>query len=255
MIKKSSFKNTPNHFLSVLALIALTLVGIVNIYGRHVFLSANLFFEDYFESFFEDQHELFVDHHESFLAAPELVPIVDENLHGNSDDTVLSSDDAVLPPLPESIGDPVSILIPSIAVHAPIEKVALTKDGAMDVPSHPFNTGWYDPGPRPGETGSAAIGGHLNWEDGSDAVFADLKKVKPGDEIAIQDDKGQLISFMVRETRIYDAYADASDVFTSDDGKAHLNLITCQGFWDKMTNQYSERLVVFADQTKNDAGL
>jgi hypothetical protein len=39
-------------------------------------------------------------------------------------------------------------------------------------------------------------------------------------------------------------------VFASNDGGAHLNLITCAGEWNKGKKSYSERLVVFADKVE-----
>lgn len=148
----------------------------------------------------------------------------------------------------ESIGVPVNIKIPSIKVDGVIEKVGLKTDGSMDVPKQPLDAAWYELGPRPGEIGSAAIDGHVNWYYGATGVFADLRKVKPGDKITVQDDKGAIISFVVRGSRMYAAAADAVDVFKSSDGKAHLNLITCDGTWDKNAKQYTKRLVVFADK-------
>lgn len=148
----------------------------------------------------------------------------------------------------QRIGEPVRIKIPSIAVDAYVEKVALASDGSMDVPTHPLDTAWYSLGPRPGETGSATIAGHFDWKRGETAVFADLRKLKPGDTITVQDEKGASISFVVRASRKYEAEADATDVFSSNDGKAHLNLTTCSGVWDKKTKQYDQRLVVFADK-------
>lgn len=140
------------------------------------------------------------------------------------------------------------LLIPSIGVHAAIENVTLTKQGSMGVPKDPLNAGWYALGPKPGEKGSAVIDGHVNWYYGATGVFKDLKKVKPGDKIMVQDEKGVTTSFVVREIRKFDAAADATAVFRSADNKAHLNLITCDGTWNKLTQQYSERLVVFADK-------
>lgn len=160
-----------------------------------------------------------------------------------------------LPPRPvestteaqKNVGLPVRISIPSIAVDAAIEKVVLAADGSMGVPKNPFDTAWYGLGARPGEAGSAAIAGHVDWEKGP-AVFANLHKVKQGDRIEVRDDNGGVILFVVRGSRRLHADADATDVFTSRDGKAHLNLITCAGSWDKQAKQYSERLVLFADR-------
>ena len=150
----------------------------------------------------------------------------------------------------ERIGVPARVEIPSIAVDAAIEKVALAKDGSMDVPKRPLDVAWFEPGPRPGETGSAAIAGHVDDIRGKAAVFADLHKVKPGDTIVVRDEAGTPTSFVVRESRKLAAAADATQVFSSTDGKAHLNLITCSGAWDARAKQYAERLVVFADKAE-----
>jgi len=149
------------------------------------------------------------------------------------------------------IGVPARITIPSISVDAAIEEVALTEDGAMDVPTLPRDAAWYGLGPRPGEPGSAAIAGHVDDEKGAAAVFADLHKVKAGDRILVRDDEGTVTRFIVRESRRYGADEEARDVFASDDGGAHLSVITCDGPWDKRAGQYARRLVVFADKAQD----
>lgn len=148
----------------------------------------------------------------------------------------------------EKFGVPITINIPSIEVNAVIERVGVKPDGSMDVPKEPMNAAWYELGPRPGETGSAVIDGHVDWWYGATGIFANLKNVQPGHIIIVTDDAGKATPFIVREVRTYDANADATDIFTSNDGESHLNLITCNGAWDTASNQYSQRLVVFADR-------
>lgn len=143
---------------------------------------------------------------------------------------------------------PARIKIPSIYVDAVIEPTALTSDGLMDVPKLPADTAWYKLGPAPGKIGSAIIDGHVNWKHGAKAVFSDLHKLKAGDKVLVTDDLGATVSFVVRLSRTYGSNAEASDIFTSSDGKAHLNLITCQGVWDKAAQGYTQRLVVFTDK-------
>lgn len=147
-----------------------------------------------------------------------------------------------------NIGLPVRLKIPSIKVNAVIESVGLTSKGEMGTPKIPRDVAWYNLGPRPGEIGSAAIAGHVNWYNGAVSAFANLNKLKIGDRIIIQDDKGVNISFIVRKIHAYTSKEDPSEVFISNDGRAHLNLITCFGVWDKKAKQYSKRLVVFADK-------
>jgi LPXTG-site transpeptidase (sortase) family protein len=150
----------------------------------------------------------------------------------------------------EPQGLPVRIHIPKIGVDAPIKKVALAKDGSMDVPKRPFDTAWYERGPRPGETGSATIAGHVDWSNGAEAVFTDLHELEPGDTISVQNDFREETSFVVRERREFDAKEDAAEVFYSFDGKSYLNLVTCAGEWDEEKRAFAKRLVVFAEKVK-----
>lgn len=147
-----------------------------------------------------------------------------------------------------NFGLPVNIEIPNINVDAPIEYVGFTSDGAMDVPKGPVNVAWLNLGPRPGENGSAVIAGHYDWKNNASAVFSDLHKLSKGDKIYIKDEDGVNITFAVREIQIYKKDDDASAVFNLNDGKSHLNLITCAGVWNKLEKTRSERLIVFADK-------
>jgi LPXTG-site transpeptidase (sortase) family protein len=149
---------------------------------------------------------------------------------------------------PTAKGHPVRIKIPSIGVDAPVEGVLLASDGSMDVPKRPFETAWYERGPRPGEIGSATIAGHVDWSNGADAVFTDLHKLEPGDTISVQNDFREETSFVVRERREFDAKEDAAEVFYSFDGKSYLNLVTCSGEWDAEKKAFAKRLVVFAEK-------
>lgn len=144
-------------------------------------------------------------------------------------------------------GLPAYLKIPSIKVDVFIEDVGLTEDGTMDVPKNPENVAWYKSGQRPGEIGTAVIAGHYGWKEGKKVAFDNLEKLRKGDVIRVEDNTGGIISFVVREIKSYDPNDEVSDVFTSHDSLAHLNLITCQGVWDKTTQSYSRRLVIFTD--------
>lgn len=148
----------------------------------------------------------------------------------------------------DAVGFPVRLKIPSISINAPVEYVGLTSKGAMDTPVGVANVAWFNKGPRPGEVGSAVIDGHFGYKNNKPAVFDNLHKLKKGDKLYIEDGKGATISFVVRELKSYSRDADALDVFTSNDGKSHLNLITCIGDWDVANKTHSNRLVVFTDK-------
>ena len=148
-----------------------------------------------------------------------------------------------------TVGIPVRLILPAINIDTTIAPAGLTADGAMGVPVGPTGTTWFDLGPRPGQIGSAVIAGHEGWKDGIFAIFDNLHEVKPGDDIYVVDDRGATTTFVVRSLQLYGQNANAASVFESSDGKAHLNLITCEGTWIAAEKSYSDRLVVFADET------
>ena len=67
-------------------------------------------------------------------------------------------------------------------------------------------------------------------------------------KIYIQDNTGATTTFVVSKIGIYDQNANASDVFGSNDGKAHLNLITCEGIWNVASASRPSRLVIFTER-------
>ena len=150
--------------------------------------------------------------------------------------------------VPMNSGLPVRIRIPAIQGDAAILPVGFAPDGAMGVPEDPSDVAWFKLGPKPGEIGSAVLAGHFGWKDNIPAVFDDLKTLKVGDKIFIENAKGETITFDVQALRTFGEKGNAADVFSSNDGKAHLNLVTCEGVWNKTSKSYSERLVVFADK-------
>ncbi len=138
--------------------------------------------------------------------------------------------------------------IPALGIDTTIESVGLTSTGAMDSPVGPDTVGWFKFGTSPGEIGNAVIDGHSGWKNNRPAVFDTLYKIKKGDKIYTTDEKGILTTFIVRAFHSFDPNEDASSVFISTDGIAHLNLITCSGVWNPITKSHSTRLVVFTDK-------
>lgn len=143
---------------------------------------------------------------------------------------------------------PVRLKIPKIGVNSLIEYVGVEPNGEMGVPKGPSNVGWFELGVRPGEVGSAVMAGHYGWKDGIPAVFDRLSQLQVGDKISVENEKKEEVTFTVREIRDFDPSANSNDIFNSDDGRSHLNLITCEGVWNKEKQSYSSRLVIFADR-------
>ena len=118
----------------------------------------------------------------------------------------------------------------------------------MAVPESPLDVGWYKFGVRPGDKGNAVLAGHVSRLGGGDAVFTNLHLVTMGDNIKISYEDGSEEFFIVQDIKRYPVSSDTKEVFVSHDGKAHLNLITCDGPWSVAMGTHSLRLVVFADK-------
>ena len=145
-----------------------------------------------------------------------------------------------------AFGLPVSLNIPKINVATDVSYMGLTPDGDMDVPPDLVSVGWYKYGTKPGDVGSAVIAGHLRGTEDL-GVFNDLDLLRPGDEVNVRNDRDDIVSFVVRETRSYKEDERPSEVFSRTDG-AYLNLITCSGTWNDARQLYSHRFVVFAEK-------
>lgn len=152
-------------------------------------------------------------------------------------------------PAEASSGIPKRIKIPKIKVDIALESVGLDPDGVVGVAEGLGNAAWYNLGVRPGDNGSAVINGHYGrLRNGKMGVFTNLNKLRKGDKIYVKDKDGLTTTFVVRKIRKYDLKADATEVFYANDDNSHLNIVTCDGIWNKITKNYPNRLVVFADK-------
>ncbi|HLY67145.1 MAG TPA: class F sortase [Chloroflexota bacterium] len=142
-----------------------------------------------------------------------------------------------LPPLPKEL------LIPAIHVDAPVEQVGTTPDGVMDVPKQWNDVGWFDQGYLPGQQGHAVIAGHLDSTTDK-AVFWELNKLKPGDQVIVDENDGSQLTFDVTGSDVYPYnQAPLQQIFGPADTPM-LNLITCNGTFDQGSKNYDKRLVV-----------
>ncbi|MBA3926842.1 class F sortase [Listeria rustica] len=148
---------------------------------------------------------------------------------------------------------PVRIKIPAIQVDAPVIQVGKTTNGQMEVPNNTVETGWYNPGYKPGSLGNAVIAGHVDSKKGA-AVFFYLKELQAGDEILLADKSGRKLTFAVQSKKSYLAEkAPINQIFGSSTNRL-LNLITCTGTFDYERRTHIDRLVVTA-KLVNDTAL
>ena len=140
-------------------------------------------------------------------------------------------------PAPESL----SLLIPSLAVSAPIIDVYLV-EGTWDVSVLGANVGHLQGTARVGEVGNVVLSGHVELRDGTKGVFGFLDQANIGDRIIVRRGVTQ---YQYVVTDIYITTPDdLTPVYPTINPR--LTLITC-GNYDFFSNQYLERTIVVAE--------
>lgn len=141
---------------------------------------------------------------------------------------------------------PTRLVIPKLNVDAFVESVGMDNKGRMDVPKDDNNVAWYNLGFSPGQKGSAVFAGHFDNKSGGPAVFHNLSTLENGDEITAYYPDGKTYTFVVTQKTEYNFdQVPLEEVFNSQD-QPRLNLITCDGVFDKNARNYSKRLVVYS---------
>ena len=164
-----------------------------------------------------------------------------------------SSAAAAAPPAPAAVSsslflpasEPTRVLIPALDVDTRMIELGLRPDGEMEVPASGVIAGWYSGAPTPGELGPAVISAHVRWK-GEDGVFADLRKLDPGDQVGVRRADGSTALFEVLRVEQYAKRRFPTEQVYGDIQHAGLRLITCGGDVDPETGDYSDNVVVYA---------
>ena len=166
---------------------------------------------------------------------------------GEANSTTLAAPaQASTAPVSTAADAPVRVVIPRAGVSAPVVPLGETDGGAMATPATPTDVGWWQYGVAPGQRGSAVLGGHLDFHDYGAAVFWNLNKLRPGDEVDVTSASGATLRFVVQATAVYQENDSSviDRIFRPQD-TARLNLITCAGTFNPVTRDYDKRLVVY----------
>lgn len=160
------------------------------------------------------------------------------------------------------VADPARVLIPKLGVNDDLVPVglctatsapALCPDGPGGMELPPVeHSGWYRPGPEPGETGAAVLAGHVNW-DGQLGALGRIGELTPGDLITVVDVTGIERTFVVDavdqipkaqyQQRTVPILFGKKKAQTTDRG---LRLVTCSG--QLVNRNYLDNTVVSAHQ-------
>jgi hypothetical protein len=137
---------------------------------------------------------------------------------------------------------------PKIQVTTSLEPLGRAPDGPVEVPNRPDLGGWYAPGPRPGDPGSAVILGHVDYHH-APAVFYRLRELRAGAQLTVTRADGSAVRFVVQRTQQY-----PKDRFPTDDVyyptlRSTLRLVTCGGQFDPADGHHTSNIIVSATTT------
>jgi LPXTG-site transpeptidase (sortase) family protein len=140
---------------------------------------------------------------------------------------------------------PVHLEIPAIGVSTRVVPLGLNSDHTMQVPTSFAETGWFEPGPEPGEIGAAVIVGHVDSVSGP-GVFYRLPALERGDRVRLRLADGRTLRFVVTNTRNASKQHFPTKLVFRHTKRPTLRLITCGGAFDPSTGHYLDNHIVFA---------
>ncbi|CAN5912452.1 hypothetical protein BH23ACT2_BH23ACT2_09930 [soil metagenome] len=147
---------------------------------------------------------------------------------------------------PEAQAAPVTIDVPAAGVSAPVDPLGIARDRTLEVPEDYSRVGWWSGGPTPGELGPAVLVGHLDSVT-APAVFYDLDKLNPGDEIHVTRSDDSVATFMVERIESFPkTMFPTAEVYGAADDSS-LRLVTCYGSFEEAQRSYQDNLIVYAN--------
>jgi len=147
---------------------------------------------------------------------------------------------------------PTSLAIPAVGLQEPLINLDVV-GGALQVPQRWNDVGWWQAGPRPGESGSAVLVGHVDSPSGP-AVFYGLSSLRVGDVVRVRRADATMATFQVFDSVLYPRKDFPSKRIYREEGPPILNLVTCGGSYDTEAGEYTENLVVSARLVKKAKG-
>jgi hypothetical protein len=143
------------------------------------------------------------------------------------------------------VAAPTRLRVPSLAIDSPLDPLTVDASGALVPPEDWHRAGWFAQGPAPGAQGPAVIAGHLDSRDGP-GVFADLARLRAGDQVQVRRADGSSASFVVTRSQVVAKTAFPTAEVYGAVAAPELRLITCGGAFDRRTGHYVDDVVVFA---------
>ena len=148
---------------------------------------------------------------------------------------------------PTVVAAPTRVSIPAIDVNTKVFPVALTPDGALEIPEDIRYVGWYKLGVPPGvDRGSAVLVAHRDGRVQGRGVFYNLGNLKPGNKVYVETSAGETLPYKVVSRELILKKSLPYEELFAVDGAHRLTLISCGGYYDRNNGGYQDNVVVTA---------
>jgi LPXTG-site transpeptidase (sortase) family protein len=141
---------------------------------------------------------------------------------------------------------PVELIVPEIALRAPIVPIEIDANGVLTPPSDVHEVGWWKRSAKPGATsGQTLVTGHTVHTGGG--VMNRLGDLRPGSLVQIRTPRGT-VDYRATKVFVYtkaELAAHAQELFSQKRQHGRLVLVTCTGWTG---HDYTSNIIVFADQ-------
>ena len=145
----------------------------------------------------------------------------------------------------QSTGTPTRVLIPALGIDTKLEKLVQDSRGVLGTPHYADEAGWFSKGVLPGQQGPAVIVGHVDTIQGP-AIFANLSKLKPGNQIIVVMSTGKRYTYRMDSSSVVKKALFPSKEVYGPTPDAQLRIITCNLPFDTVSHTYTNNLVIFA---------
>ncbi|HET8988133.1 MAG TPA: class F sortase [Humibacillus sp.] len=141
---------------------------------------------------------------------------------------------------------PTRFTIERLGIDMPVRPVGVARDGEMALPRTPAEVGWYEFGPRPGDTrGATVLAAHLDMPGYGTGPIAAVEDLRRGDTLVVRSG-GTTTRYAVSDVRsIRKSQLDLGALFARD-GAPVLHVVTCGGAFDPEARRYDRNVVVTA---------
>ncbi len=155
---------------------------------------------------------------------------------------------AALFPTPSPDARIARLIIPAAKVNAPVQVKGVNARNEMENPDGKDNVAWYDFTGRPGFGSNAVFSGHVDWFTGQQGVFWYLRDLKQGDQIVVKMSDGTDLKYQVTSNETYPADSAPVAEIIGPTTKDTVTLITCDGVFNRSSQEYDKRRVVRAER-------